>query len=738
MTGADGQCVGGTPGIACGGAGGYGFGGAIFINSGASLTIQGNASFNSNSAIGGASLNNGAGGGSTGSDMFIMPGGIVKLAPGAGNVITFNGSIADYSTASNEIPTAFPPIAPAVGAGGGVTTYTGLTVFNGWNTYSSQTVINGGALGGPLNPGTNTPGAPNYALTDGALQVGDQGLPIFSNLNFSGPGRYTGGVLQLSGDFTRVVSANPNPNGGSNPGFVQWTGSGGFAAIDGPLTVSLSGGAPLAWGQNGFVPFGSSLIFGSANSNDMVTFTNAIDITGGTIASGTAASILVANNGNAASAATMSGVISGTGDLSVGGGGFNGVLNLTAINTYTGATYVDSGTLALSGTGSIATTSSLTIGGNGILDISQSTAGATIPNLTGSGNVALGGQNLTVATGGAFSGVLSDGGVGGGTKGGLIIAGGTETLSGTNTYTGGTTINLGATLALFGTGSIAFSNPVLDIGTFDISQTATGAAITSLSGSGTAAIGSKLLQITNGSTTFSGHITDGGLGSGTGGAVLVSGGTQTLSNTNSYTGGTLIGGGATLALSGPGSIASSALVFDNGTFDISQTTTGASIATLEGVGIVELGSKTLTITAGSTTFAGSIADGGIGAGIGGNLVISGGIETLSGTNTYTGTTTINASTTLALAGNGSIANSAKVVDNGTFDISQTSLGAAIVTLTGTGNAALGSKVLEITNGSTTFSGHITDGGIGSGTGGILMVSGGTETLSNTNTYTAER
>src|SRR5262245_61901855 len=66
VTGGTGTCLGGTPGLACGGAGGYAFGGAIFVNSGATLTIQGNATSGGNSAIGGVSLNYGAGGGSTG------------------------------------------------------------------------------------------------------------------------------------------------------------------------------------------------------------------------------------------------------------------------------------------------------------------------------------------------------------------------------------------------------------------------------------------------------------------------------------------------------------------------------------------------------------------------------------------------------------------------------------------------------------------------------------------------
>ena len=331
-------------------------------------------------------------------------------------------------------------------------------------------------------------------------------------------------MLQTSGIFARSISTNPNPNAGGTTqvaGGVQWTGSGGFAAIDAPLTVILNGGGQLAWGSPGFVPFGFSLIFGSANSNNMVTFTNAIDITGGT------ASILVADNFiPTGSVATMSGVISGSGNLSIGGGGFNGALNLTAVNTYTGDTVINSGTLAVGGTGSIA--SSAAVINNGTFDISLTTAGYSIANLQGSGNIALGAQTLTVTASTTISGVIADGGVGGGTSGNLVAGGGTLTLSGVNTYTGTTSIGSGATLALSGTGSIANSSGVIDNGTFDISQVP-GAAITTLSGSGHVNLGAELLAVTAGSTTFSGVIADGGIGGGTAGMLAVIGGTQTLS-----------------------------------------------------------------------------------------------------------------------------------------------------------------------------------------------------------------
>src|SRR5262249_56832982 len=101
-------------------------------------------------------------------------------------------------------------------------------------------------------------------------------------------------------------------------------------------------------------------------------------------------------------------------------------------------------------------------------------------------------------------------------------------------------------------------------------------------------------------------------------------------------------------------------------------------------------------------------------------VITGGPLTLCGANTYPGTATIDPGTTLALTGTGSIALSSNVIANGIFDISQTSVGAAIKTLSGNGQALIGSNLLLISNGSTTFSGDINDGGIAGGPRAALL------------------
>src|SRR5207244_11793009 len=87
-------------------------------------------------------------------------------------------------------------------------------------------------------------------------------------------------------------------------------------------------------------------------------------------------------------------------------------------------------------------------GGNsgvGKLDISSHTGGLSIGSIEGTGNVFLGANNLTVGSNSlstTFSGVISDGGFGGGAGGSLTMNGtGTWTLSGANTYTDATTVS---------------------------------------------------------------------------------------------------------------------------------------------------------------------------------------------------------------------------------------------------------------------------------------------------------
>ena len=123
-----------------------------------------------------------------------------------------------------------------------------------------------------------------------------------------------------------------------------------------------------------------------------------------------------------------------------------GTLTLTPIESYTGATTIAAGTLALGPAGKHRASSSTVID-NGTFDISA-TPGATVTSLAGSGTVALGAQTLTLTNAAdVFSGGITG-------SGGLTLNGGSETLAGVSSYSGVTTI-AGGTLLV--NGSIANS-----------------------------------------------------------------------------------------------------------------------------------------------------------------------------------------------------------------------------------------------------------------------------------------
>jgi len=128
--------------------------------------------------------------------------------------------------------------------------------------------------------------------------------------------------------------------------------------------------------------------------------------------------------------------ISGGGTLIAAG---SGTLTLPQANSYTGGTTINNGsTLALTTTGSVATSTGVTA--NGTFDITGITgASSSITDLAGSGAVSLAAKRLILTNpSSTFSGAIS--GVGGTlTKQGS----GTFTLSGPNTYTGGTTLSAG-------------------------------------------------------------------------------------------------------------------------------------------------------------------------------------------------------------------------------------------------------------------------------------------------------
>src|SRR5262249_17039617 len=121
-----------------------------------------------------------------------------------------------------------------------------------------------------------------------------------------------------------------------------------------------------------------------------------------------------------------------------------GTLTLGAVNTYSGGTDIEQGTLRTSIANAFNSGGFVNVASGAAFDLNN--FNQTIGALTGAGNITLGSGTLTA---GNNSSTIVSGGISG--TGGLVKNGtGTLVLTGTNTYTGGTTVNAGS---LFGTTS---------------------------------------------------------------------------------------------------------------------------------------------------------------------------------------------------------------------------------------------------------------------------------------------
>lgn len=488
------------------------------------------------------------------------------------------------------------------------------------------------------------------------------------------------------------------------------------AGMSGGITVS---GGTLQVGSDDALSSGTlTLRNGGTLANDSSSF-----IIDNAIVLGVGGGVFNVVGGSGATQLGLTGVISGSGNLTKSG---QSILSLAGSNTYTGETYVTAGTVIAGNATAFGTTA-------GATTVSSGAAVRITSGLTIAENFTVGGIGNQV--GGLDYGVLH-------------LTGGNSTLSGSVTLTGvsyisavsGSNLTLSGalngsstlnkvdsgTLTLAGTNDATFSGGIsVSTGTLSIasdSQLSSGAL--TLGGgtlliTGATTIDNSIAVTGNSTISTTANATLSGVISGTSALTKTGASTLTLSGTNTHSGDISVSAGG-LTLSGGSAVGNgSAVTLSSGT--TLTIATAETIGALAGSGSVVLNAGLTAGNANSTTFSGVLS------GAGGLTKAGSGTLTLTGNNTFTGATSVSAGTlTLNRVGGALNDNSAVTVASGatlTVSASET-----IGSLAGAGTVALGAQTLTVgvDGTSTTFSGAIT------GSGTLVQDGSGTLTLSGSN------
>ncbi|MEI8038702.1 MAG: autotransporter-associated beta strand repeat-containing protein, partial [Verrucomicrobiota bacterium] len=283
------------------------------------------------------------------------------------------------------------------------------------NTYNGTTTINSGTLA--LGFAAALPSYSPIVINGGTLNLGTvTTTAIYASATLNGGSIIGSGTLTLttsplyatSGTISAKISGAGNPVQGS----LIKTGSGTLTlsaanTYSGLTTVS---GGTLAYGITNALASGPVTVSGGIW--DLATFSDtvgAVTLSSGSITSTTGVLNLSGSALNATSG-TISAIIGGTGS-SVGSLAKtgSGTLTLSGVNTYTGATVINGGTLAVSGSGKLGgPTAPLTLNA-GTLDLGATAQTVAAVTLNGGSitNGTLTGTSYSLTDAGSVSAILA-------------------------------------------------------------------------------------------------------------------------------------------------------------------------------------------------------------------------------------------------------------------------------------------------------------------------------------------
>lgn len=702
-------------------------------------------------------------------------------------------------------------------------TFNGLVLNQGNNQIKALTASGAGILlnlgsitrteGGVINfalPGAAAPSATNAIRTTTGNDHGILGawatVSVGTTYNWAANDG-AGNIIAYSG-YTVLASPTISSNTASNIQITSGTSgnvtmaAGGVTDVNtiqvtdlNPRTIDIGSGNTLRLGDSGGIwrsvpsTSTSAITIGVAGSAGVLTAGGANNTAGVIVLRGR-----IAESGGASNSFVINSTIAdnGTGPVQLviastqpdDGTNDTGATVLNAANSYTGGTYVNSGTLITNNAGSLGTgavvvmpgaqvilnasgvTNDFFIAGNTItaawtgtthaaLRITGTLGAADLSStlgLTGDAMVGVTGASATINSTITGSANITFEGNGTASPGTITLANPNNNYSG-NTNIGKVTLRVGAAssggLGVIpygsGNGDVIFTGNfgTLDLNGFTTSINGLATSVTTPQASAIvtngAASGVATLSLGNGnvSANFSGTIQDGAS------AVVilqkVGTGVQVLSGTNTYSGNTMIENGV-LQSGATNSFSPNSIVqLDSSTAILRLSGHDNTIAGLNGSGIVEnfsYNSGINILTTSTGTFSGTLRDG---PGVGPLGITKNGPSNLllSGNNSYTGPTTINggniqAGSTTALGVNSAVT----VGASGQLQTEGYSL--TLGALNGSGSVQNGSNSTAATvtagtlNQDNSFSGSLSDGG--SAPLAYTKAGTGTQTFSGNNTY----
>jgi len=716
------------------------------VQAGSGLTIlSGSNSYTGTTIVSSGTLQIGASG-TTGS-----------IAPSS--AITDNGTLA--INRSNAVTQGTDFAATISGAGGLTQAGAGTLILNSSNSFTGATKIASGTL--QIGAG-GTAGAlsTSSTITNNSALVFNRSDTIAQGTGFAANILGTGSLTQ-AGAGTLILSSSNSYSGGTIVaiGSLQLGNASALGAVTGSLAVnggtldlngnSISVGALSGNSGAAITSSTTGSITLTASSATSSTYAGSIRNDAGTLSlnkAGTGALILAGSNSyigtttissgtlqlggggttgslSPSSAITDNGAlvfnrtdtitqgtdfaanISGTGSLTQAGAG---TLTLTSSNSYTGATKITSGTLALTGGGALPVVSAITING-GTLDTGSQNATNNIGNNTGitfgaSGGTLNGSGTLTIiGTSGGASGFTVNAGATAVVNENVLLmqpAGGYQQLAG---------VGVGATLTVNGVLRATGTNGSLEAvwlsggGTIILTNTSNSFSALGFwpsAGPATTLITANLATLGTGLTMNLGQNT------GQGPATFIYTGTTTSTSFNFQSDDLA----PSVLNNGSGT-----LTFTNGAFNspysVTNSTTNQTFTVGGSGGMVISGVIQDAINSGTNFLRTNLSKTGAGT------------LTLSGSNTYTGTTTISGGTLQIGAGGtaGSIASGSAIIDNATlaFNRSNTLTQGTdfATTISGSGNVVQTGIGTTVLSGSNSYSGGTT-------------VANGTLRISNTN------